>query len=286
MQSLFCDMNTKFGNPVMTTPSPQEFDRLSKQIHYSLDELKELADATTEYDRADALADTVVFLKGFRHMAGAKDDFTTNIAIVCNFLDMIEPGTSDKIMVSDYPIHDVFNILKQKGIGGTMQEFEDTMRDAGPSSVAMSFIDQASDQDLKAFSDHLQSAAKALIDVGVQAAANGDIAGAMFVVDKAIALIYIVCTHVDLNLDVVLASVYQSNMTKFCIDQDMLDATIKSYADKGIVVVPDDNTQFPNKVVRSPVDQTVEGKLYSAGKFLKSVSFKEPDFKLESCRCF
>jgi hypothetical protein len=75
-------------------------------------------------------------------------------------------------------------------------------------------------------------------------------------------------------------------MTKFCVDQDMLDATIKAYADKGIVVVADDNTQFPNKVVRSPVDQTVEGKLYSSGKFLKSVSFKEPDFTMESCRCF
>lgn len=284
MQQLFCDMNTKFGNLVMKNPSPSEFERLSQQIFYSIDELKELNEATTEYDRIDALADTVVFLKGFRHMAGAQDDFTTNVAVVCNYLEMLEPGISDSIVVSDYPVHDLFNKLKQMGMGGNLQEFEDTLRDAGPSSVALSFINPES-INLQAYAPSLSDAAKSLIETGVSAAKNGDIAGAMFVVDKAISLIYFICTHNNVNLDIALASVYQSNMTKFCADQEMLDATIKAYADKGIVVAPDDNTVFPNKVVRSPVDQTVDGKLYSKGKFLKSVSFKEPDFTVESVQC-
>ena len=251
MQQLFCDMNTKFGNPVMKTPSPTEFERLGQQIFYSLDELKELSDATTEYDRIDALADTVVFLKGFRHMAGAQDDFTTNVAVVCNYLEMIEPGISDTIVLSDYPVHAMFNKLKSMGLGGDMKEFEDILHDSGPSSVALSFLTPET-TNLAPYAPSLSDAAKSLIEAGVSAAKNGDIAGAMFVVDKAISLIYFICTHNNINLDLVLASVYQSNMTKFCVDQEMLDATIKAYADKGIVVVPDENTAFPNKVVRSP----------------------------------
>ena len=284
MQFLFSDMNKKFNNPVMTTPSQSEFDRLSKQIFYSLDELKELEDSADLYGKIDAIGDVVVFLKGFRYMAGAKDDYTVNVAVVCNYLEMLKPGVSDSIVMSEYPIHAIYNELQPMGLSVGFDEFEKTMIESGPTNIALSLM-ESNQVDLNSVSKELNQSLKVLIENAVTACKNGDIAGAMFLSDKAIALCYIITTIANVNLDIVLTSIYESNMTKFCKDESELSASIQAYTDAGIKVVEDTGTDFPFKVIRSAEEQTVNGKLYSAGKFLKSVTFKEPTFTVESVKC-
>lgn len=77
-------------------------------------------------------------------------------------------------------------------------------------------------------------------------------------------------------------TVFDSNMSKFCRDQEEVDATVKKYVDLGLEVVVEG--EFPRKRVKSTKQQydNVEGgrapKLYQANKMLKSVAFKEPVF--------
>lgn len=285
MQILISDMNKKFNNPVMTKPCQAEFDRLAKQIFYAQDELKELVDATSEYDAIDALGDAAVFLKGFRHMAGAQDDYTVNIALVCNFIDMIKPGSVDDVVLSDYPVHHLHNELTALGMSVGMEEFESILRESGTSMVAASFIQADPNMTLIGQRTLLKDSIGSLVEHAEKAASNGDIAGAMYLTDKALSLIYFVAANCNVDIDKALTSIYDSNMTKFCKDQEELEASIQAYADMGVEVIEDKGTEFPFKVIRSAKEQEVGGKLYSAGKFLKSVSFKEPCFTTESVRC-
>lgn len=80
---------------------------------------------------------------------------------------------------------------------------------------------------------------------------------------------------VDVDRD--MSKVYTSNMSKFCTNDEELQATIKKYADIGVKVVPEG--EFPYAFVRSTEHQTdINGKIYQANKFLKGVNFKEPVF--------
>lgn len=68
-----------------------------------------------------------------------------------------------------------------------------------------------------------------------------------------------------------------SNRSKFCHDQENVDATVKKYTDLGVMVYVDG--EFPVKRVKSSIEQVgFDGKTYRANKMLKSVSFKEPVF--------
>ena len=76
-------------------------------------------------------------------------------------------------------------------------------------------------------------------------------------------------------------AVYESNMSKFCRDQDEVDLTVKKYVDLGLEVLVEG--EFPRKRVKSAKQQydNTEGrcpKLYQANKMLKSVAFEEPIF--------
>lgn len=75
-------------------------------------------------------------------------------------------------------------------------------------------------------------------------------------------------------------AVYDSNMSKFCRDQEEVDATVKKYVDLGLEV--DVDGEFPRKRVKSTKRQCDNSernpKLYQANKMLKSVAFKEPVF--------
>ena len=72
--------------------------------------------------------------------------------------------------------------------------------------------------------------------------------------------------------------VWQSNMSKFCTDEDDLTETLIKYRDLGVDVYVDG--EFPNKRVKSSKYQVgLDGKEYQAHKMLKSVSFKEPVFR-------
>ena len=69
-----------------------------------------------------------------------------------------------------------------------------------------------------------------------------------------------------------------SNRSKFCCDQDNVDATVAKYNVLGIDTYVDG--EFPMKRVKSSKEQTdIHGDVYRKGKMLKSISFKEPIFK-------
>lgn len=71
-------------------------------------------------------------------------------------------------------------------------------------------------------------------------------------------------------------AVYVSNMSKFCADQDVLNATVKKYEDLGMKVRSEGT--FPTICVKSDIDQDVGDTHYPAGKFLKSTTYVEPVF--------
>ena len=83
---------------------------------------------------------------------------------------------------------------------------------------------------------------------------------------------------IGMDVDADMEEVYDSNMSKFCETQEQLDATIKKYADMGVVVHA--CGQFPKAYVRSSFDQTVGNKTYPKDKFLKGVNFFEPKFEV------
>lgn len=87
----------------------------------------------------------------------------------------------------------------------------------------------------------------------------------------------------DLHTDQV--AIYESNMSKFDTDKALALSGIEKYARLGVMVSihPNvavvDGEQVTYYVLKSDQDQTgSDGKSYPAGKFLKSVNFKDPVF--------
>lgn len=78
------------------------------------------------------------------------------------------------------------------------------------------------------------------------------------------------------NGDVALDCVYRSNMSKFCANQEEVDATIAKYAALNVQLTV--HGEFPQKFVRSAIEQELGGETIPAGKFLKGVNYKGPDF--------
>lgn len=73
-----------------------------------------------------------------------------------------------------------------------------------------------------------------------------------------------------------------SNMSKLCKDETECNETLKFYTDKGVDVYSKASPLLqengnPFLVVYSSSDQEVQGKVYRAHKFLKCVSWSEPD---------
>lgn len=84
---------------------------------------------------------------------------------------------------------------------------------------------------------------------------------------------------IDANVD--MFDVVSAVMTRACATPEILDATLKKYAALGMEVYTEG--EFPRMVVKSAKQQTdVNGEVYSKGKFLKSVSFKETEFRPRS----
>lgn len=79
-----------------------------------------------------------------------------------------------------------------------------------------------------------------------------------------------------INGDVALDCVYRSNMSKFCANQEEVDATILKYAAMGVQLTV--HGEFPAKFVRSAIEQKLGDEIIPAGKFLKGINYKGPDF--------
>jgi hypothetical protein len=73
-------------------------------------------------------------------------------------------------------------------------------------------------------------------------------------------------------------AIYESNLSKFDTTQAEAEASAQRYTDMGIdvVIVPTQYQGTDYFIVKSAQDQTVDGKKYAGGKFLKANKFFEP----------
>lgn len=72
-------------------------------------------------------------------------------------------------------------------------------------------------------------------------------------------------------------AVFESNMSKFCADQDEVNRTVSKYQAIGLEVYLDG--VFPAKCVKSFKDQTCwGGESYPADKMLKGINYRKPVF--------
>lgn len=80
------------------------------------------------------------------------------------------------------------------------------------------------------------------------------------------------------DLNKVVAEIDRSNRSKFIKDQAEVFATIDKYRSMGF---PEDSLriegEFPFKCIKVNHDITVDDKFYPKDKFLKGISFKDPD---------
>lgn len=77
------------------------------------------------------------------------------------------------------------------------------------------------------------------------------------------------------NADADMRAVFESNMSKFCRNQEVLDATIKKY--DALSVRSYVGGEFPVKYLKSSYDQQdLNGENYPANKFLKSTEYQAP----------
>ncbi len=86
--------------------------------------------------------------------------------------------------------------------------------------------------------------------------------------------------YVGIDADQIMRIVFDANMSKFIKDDTDMMATIKKYADIGVIVQPHGN--YPMAYVKTPdMEQTDKnGKVYKPNKFLKGVRFEAPEEKI------
>lgn len=86
----------------------------------------------------------------------------------------------------------------------------------------------------------------------------------------------------NVNVDLLIQKVTDSNFSKLCKDKAETDSTLEFYRSKGVEVYSSESpikqsNGKPFFVVYSSKEQTVQNKVYRAHKFLKCVNWFEPD---------
>lgn len=90
---------------------------------------------------------------------------------------------------------------------------------------------------------------------------------------------YVMRAYRDIGHDVEadMQAVYDSNMSKFCANEDDLNKTGDKYTDLGVEFHVEG--EFPHKCLKSSKEQTdLTGERYPKGKFLKGIRFRKPVF--------
>ena len=103
--------------------------------------------------------------------------------------------------------------------------------------------------------------------------------------DLCYTLAYSTAHHFGIPVEADHEAVFKSNMSKFDLSLEDADRTKARYEAQGVAVHIEtvhalDTQHSPATfyIVKSSKDQVVNGKDYPAGKFLKSINFKEPVF--------
>ena len=109
-----------------------------------------------------------------------------------------------------------------------------------------------------------------------EALAIGDIMAVRDAIADILYVTYGMAYIIDVDADKDFDIVHDSNISKLCLTQEEVDATLKHYADMGVAVFAP-ATELP-VAVRVTYTHVVGDKEYSKGKILKNVSWQEPHF--------
>lgn len=90
----------------------------------------------------------------------------------------------------------------------------------------------------------------------------------------ALGAMHLMCADADADMK----AVYDSNMSKFCANEEEVTKTWAKYNELNVHTTV--QGEFPFKFLRSAKDQTgTNGEFYPANKFLKGINYKEPVFE-------
>jgi len=253
--TLVSEMNTAFGNPFGNL-SKIDWTKIEKQCKNIKDETNELKKAVSELYNAyedgkepdhetlkelfkhirDALCDIKVFAYGAFHLMGF------NGTIIVEFPDELHQGRYSSVyLICKSDMQDTLDALSNLFFH-LMKKIEELKQE----TCSVEKVIMNGDGLVKIFCQNLAE----IIDIAhLQQLRLG----------------------VDPLQD--MQSVIDGVMTRFCRDEEELQATIKHWHSKGITEVYVES-EFPKKVVKSAKDQPDAPQ----GKFLKSVGYREAIF--------
>lgn len=250
------DMNTAFGNKLglvmVDGKLKDDTSKLSSQAKNLYDELDELRD-----DGFNVLAKDPDSVEGRKEMFDAIGDILVFLYGVGHFI-ALDP---EKHIIQDYKEYD---------------------------SHLAPYISQITDEDLyESIKYHIDN----MMDHIKNRSLDGVIES-LHQIDDLTQSIFYFYVKPEKTIHLLIDRIVESNLSKLCKDEDELNATLKSYRDKGVEVYAGESPLLqengkPYLVVFSAKEQTVAeysekekkmiNKVYRKDKFLKCVNWFEPN---------
>jgi len=110
-----------------------------------------------------------------------------------------------------------------------------------------------------------------------QAIEDKDITAMRDGIADTLVTVYGLAYRMGVDADADILEVCKSNLSKLCITDEEVNATLKHYADMCVAVYATDD-ELP-VAIRVTYDHTVGGKFYPKAKILKSIYWQSPDLK-------
>ena len=141
---------------------------------------------------------------------------------------------------------------------------------------------KATEEDLK---NHIQNISDE-VEEGIDALNEDDMVGFLDALGDAMVFTiggFFKAGVSEENVEKIMKTIFESNMSKFCESDENLESTIKKYNDLGIDVVESGEGKYRHVRTTQGVAQTdVNGKVYQADKFLKGVNFFAPENSIKT----
>lgn len=107
-----------------------------------------------------------------------------------------------------------------------------------------------------------------------KAFADGDEAAIVDVMGDVVVFVFGAFHLADIEPACVVREILRAQWSKFCVDQDMLEATVRKYANIGVEVST--HGEFPFAFVRATADvKASTGEMFIKGKFLKGTGYQD-----------
>lgn len=286
------EMNTAFGNlfgSALTGDKITDYQKLLNQAKNLYDELDELRDdgfALLKHDinsvkgrqgMVDAIGDIIVFHYGLPHFLG---------------VDYVTPVVEHKEKAQDNNKNDQSVEVKIEKVFGELKNclfniIDIIVGDENPITKRhkdyLAKIESYSSEVIDVKFEKIYNDVKLLIDDIISLIENkASISELKKAIEELDLYINALCKHYNINLTEMIEQITLSNMSKLCKDKEEEEATLNKYRSEGVEVYAKPSPLLqengnPYLVVYSSKEQTVNGKVYRADKFLKCVNWFEPD---------